>query len=46
LLEGEVENSGTIFRELIDSLDLATVKNNMEFISGGKFSQPCFKKCV
>lgn len=32
LLEGGIENSQTIFREMIDSLDLATVKNNMEII--------------
>lgn len=32
LLEGGIENSETIFREMIDSLDLATVKNNMVII--------------
>lgn len=32
LLEGGMENSETIYREMIDSLDLATVKNNMEII--------------
>lgn len=32
LLEGGIENSETIFREMKDSLDLTTVKSNMEAI--------------
>lgn len=32
LLEGGIENSGTIYGEMIDSLDLITVKNNMDAI--------------
>lgn len=38
LLEGGIENSDTIFREMIDSLDLATVKNNMEIIYKENFN--------
>jgi hypothetical protein len=30
LLEGGIENSETIYREMIDSLDLVTVKSNMD----------------
>lgn len=32
LLEGGIDNSETIFREMAESLDLITVKNNMETI--------------
>ncbi|KAL9543559.1 hypothetical protein MBANPS3_008056 [Mucor bainieri] len=32
LLEGGIENSETIYKEMIESLDLATVKNNMDAI--------------
>lgn len=31
-MEGGIENSETIFKEMIDSLDLTTVKNNMDLI--------------
>lgn len=32
LLEGGIENSETIFREMSDTLDLIAVKNNMDTI--------------
>ena len=32
LLEGGIENSETLYREMVESLDLSAVKSNMELI--------------